>query len=117
MSCQTKNIPETRSDILIKEVSNNDENTNTVEIQKRIKINEKKEIFYQYKKRGPRKFIFFGQRQRYKVYDHTYVITTYEDRKRNVDIDCDGNKHYGKWTTIKTYTETSRIYEAPKNST
>lgn len=55
--------------------------------------------------------VFRRPRSRNPLYDHTNVTKTYEDRKRTVFIDYDGNVSYGEWFQIRTYSETIAIRE------
>ena len=78
------------------------------EVQLKIKIGENRTPIYRTEKYGSRRFGVCGPRKTRQVYDHTDVTTTYEDRKRTVIRDFDGNVSYGNWVQIRTFTEYSR---------
>ena len=82
-----------------------DRKTIREETQNRVKVNEVRNQVYE--KHGSRRYLVAGPKKQ--KYVGTDVTTTYEDRKRNVITDYDGNVSYGEWVTIRTYTETNRV--------
>ena len=78
------------------------------DIDRKHKIGETRVARYREEKYGGRRYGIAGPRSTRHVYDHTDVTTTYEDRKRNIITDYDGNVSYGDWIQIRTFTETSR---------
>ena len=79
------------------------------EVQEKIKIGESREPVFRTERSGGRRYVLVGPRTKSQVYDHTNVTTTYEDRKRIIIRDYDGNVSYGDWVQIRTYTEITRI--------
>ena len=47
----------------------------------------------------------FGPRGSYEVFDHNRITTTYEDRKRYITTDFDGQEIVGDWIQIRTFKE------------